>query len=362
MEKLCSWRFSRIVEASAWKRLLLYNNWWIPLGFCVIAGCIALFIKTENDAILLWYFCGLCLFLGICDILKIVLGADKCYKLKLQSQVCHIYVYRRNDSDQEDIFILQDNTETYVKVKEMPWGESGYRYCHWSEFSSFMFCPSNGNVWFYLSPISDEPQVLGRKIHYGIGDTIFLNSIDNNGKSNLCILHELGVRHIKASRFVIAEAYVPPKARKKMKCEIDAHFVPIEVVPENYLIVEDNEKYQVWGISSDWTNKPYCRKISVPVIIYQDMNDRVILIEKEDTYQPLCRKVAATRWVNDVIAELSDLYDGTGHIGGIVWQLDEDTMQLIKLYEGVYHAIGFADGSIIGDNWEYTPKEGFEYE
>ena len=147
-----------------------------------------------------------------------------------------------------------------------------------------------------------------------------------------------------------------------MKYETGSHIKPIENLPEEYLIVKKGDQFVVYGLSNTWTKKPKCLKIDVSAIIFQYINKRVVLVKENNKYRVLCSKLVATRWLNDVIAELSDSNDGSWTIGGTVWRFNEETNQLEKLYEGRYWALGFDDGSIIGDNFKYTPEDGFEHD
>ena len=362
MRKICSWRLSRIEDASAWKRLSLYKGWMFLIVLSLIIGFWALLVADTTLVKLMWWGFGLGMMFSVYAMLKTLLGADESFCIQLQTMKCCIYVYNRHGptSDVQDIIFRQGDTEAHVETKSTSLKEKGYRFREWKDFKAFMYCLNGNNKeWFYLSPYSNEPQFLGEKVNGGIGNSVFLTSTSENKKLDVCVLDNKSTLHIQADSFVIGMAYVPPFAQKHVMA---AGSKMPDKLPEEYLIVKDNGKYQVYGIEDIWADYPQCRKLNVPTIIFQEKRDRVILQEKNGEYKELYRMIPATRWINEVIAELSVSYDGSGSIGGTVWKFDEQTGQLQKLYEGVFHGLGFADGHIIGDDWTYAPTTGKGYE
>jgi len=298
--------------------------------------------------------------------LHIILGADKYYRIKLKSTKCYIYVYGKKGygSASHDIIFIQDDTEAHIETTTTCLGEEGFVSPNWSRLNVFLYCLNgDNNKWYYLSPTSDEPQFLGKKLTADEYGTVFLAGITEDGKQDLRVLHRDGIKYIVADSSVLGNAYVSRTAEKDI-CYMGTKTKKPGEVPENYLIIRNDGKYQIYGLFSWWVDYPQCWKISVPFIIFQEVKDRVVLINEVGEYKELCRKLPATRWINNIIPELTEDYDGSGSVGGIVWQFDENTNKLNKLYEGHFRALGFSDGSIIGDNWEYTPNsdDGVEYE
>lgn len=363
MREFCSWRLSRLLDVSAWKRLKYCHLWLLPLFIGLIVGYVYLqhdgdYKRQEELVTMFWFF----MLLAAGVLLHTILGADKYCRIKLKTTKCYIYIYRQAgyDSTFQDIIFIQDDTEAHVRTTLTCLREDGYHETSWSASHGFMYCPDgDNNKWYYLSAASDEAQFLGKKLIAGNGTTVFLAGITKDGKQNLCVLHKNGINHIYADSSVVGNAYVPPEAKKN----ISYVCAPAKMkgdVPDNYLIVENDGKYEVYGLFYLWSDYPQCWKINVPSIIFQEVKDRVVLINEDGMYKLLCRKVPATRWINDVIPELTDEY---GRIGGVVWWFDEKTNTIQWLYRGFFRALGFADGSIVGDGWEYAPNrtEGMEY-
>lgn len=364
MRNFCSWRLSRLLDVSAWKRLKYYHLWILPLFLSIVVGCMCLQYEKDygrQDELITMFYTFLLFAVGL--FLHTILGADKFCRIKLKTTKCYVYVYEQAgyNSTFQDIIFIQDDTEARVRTTSTCLREDGYQETNWEALHTFLYCPDgNNNKWYYLSATSDEPQFLGKKLMAGEDTPLFLAGITKDGKQDLCVLHKNGIKHIYADSSVIGNAYVPKKAEKNIS------YVHTQVkakgdVPENYLITENDGKYEVYGLFYIWSDYPQCWEINVPAIIFQDVKDRVVLVCEDGVYKQLCRKLPATRWINDVIPELTEKYD---RAGGIVWQFDEETNTLNKLYEGRYHALGFSDGSIVGDDWEYTPDsgEGIEYE
>lgn len=292
-------------------------------------------------------------------ILDTVIGADEHHEIKLKSTYCNIYVYNRDgrNSIWQDVIFVQDDTVAHIATKNTVLKEKGYHFYD----NAFRYCvDGDNNKWNYLNELSDEPQFLGKKVAYGKRN-VFLNEIKKDGTLVLCVLSARTVMYLSVDRFILGNAYVPPLAREDILYR-SLSWHQIEEPVDEYLIVQRNGEYKVYGLYFYYSETPKCLELSVSSIIFQDAAYRVILIRENDGYKQLCRKFTATRWIDCVIAELTDKYDGISYIGGIVWKFDEESKQLYKLYEGRYHALGFADGSIIGDNWEYTPDsdEGME--
>lgn len=354
-----------MLDSSAWKRLK-YHHFWILAAFITGGTGYAAFCNLENrqEEFVTMFFMFLVLTIAL--FLHIILGADKYYRIKLKTTKCYIYVYGKKGygSSSHDIIFIQDGTEARVQTAVTSLHEDGFQSPNWEKLNAFLYCPNgDNNKWYYLSSVSDEPQFLGKKLVADEYGTIFLSGITEDGKQNLHVLHRNGIRHITADSVVIGNAYVPREAEKNT-CYVGTKTRKPGEIPENYLIVKNDGKYQVYGVFNWWADYPQCWQIDVPAIIFQEVKDRVVLVNEGGEYRELCRKIPATRWINDVIPELTKDYDDRGAIGGIVWQFDEKTNSLTKLYEGYFRALGFSDGSIIGDDWEYSPDydDGVEYE
>lgn len=322
--------------------------------FSIIAGLMTLIVEDVR----IWFAFEAGLLFLVYSVLKTVLGADESYCIRLQDRKCNIYVYNRHgaDSSIQDIIFRQEDSEAHVWTKRTSLGEKGYRFCKWDDFSAFMYCINgNNNQWFYLSASSNEAQFLGKKLTFDVPDGIFLSEVTTDKKLDLCVLHEKSVKHIYADSFVLGNAYVPPNSEDNICAKEDGFWVSVDA-PEDYLIVKNNGAYEVYGLADTWVNTPKCQRLNVPVIIFQEAEYRVILQGINGEYKELYRMLPATRWVNNVIAERDEKYHGKAITGGTVWEFDENTLKLKKLYQGAYRALGFADGSIIGDGWEYTPE------
>jgi len=360
MRKICSWRLSRLTDVSAWKRLSFYKGWVFLIVFCIAFGAYWNF----SDAEIMWTIFEIGIVLLLYVVLKTVLSADESYSIKLKTKRCHIYIYNKygSNSNVKEIIFHEKDSEARVCTQETSLQEKGYRFCKWQDFSAFMYCVNgDNNEWFYLSPNSDSPQYLGKKLTYNVPDSVFLAGFTKEQKLDLRVLNDQSVMHICADSFVLGNAYVPPKSREEIRYEIDNEWYSADI-PEDYLIVKNDGSYLVYGVSDTWVSSPKCQKISVRAIIFQEVRDRVVIAGVRGKYEELYRMLPATRWVNDVIAELKD-EPCMGIVGGTVWKFNEDTLQMEKLYEGVYRALGFADGSIVGNDWQYTPEldEGCEY-
>ena len=359
MKKISSWRFSRIWEHSAWKRLSMYRIAWTTLlVLTLLSLTILTFSQNELCHKVSEVFLIVFLSLLIYKLIDIVLGADEFYHISLKTKSCSIYVYRHDLTwiTKFDIFFVEKDQIAHIETMYTCLEERGFCYKKWKDFETFMYCPDgNNNHWYCLNAHSDKHQLLGKKMYYGIGDTVFLLGIDDKGKQDLRIWHNNTLIKLKADCSVMG-AYVPPIAAKNIKKQTEDNvWIPANA-PDEYLIIENDGKHSVYGIYDNGETSPECWPLSINAIIYEYLFDRVVLVSnKEGEYDVLCRKKSITRVVNDVITELTDTFRGRGNIGGIVWRFDEEDNSMHKLYEGSFRAIGFADGSVVGDGWEYTP-------
>jgi len=367
MKKIASWRWSRLFDKAAVKKVFKRWDLYPFLMFCLILIWIAHSTDSElnsNEAVfhqiwlaITWLSCITFIYV----ILETICAADEYYKIKLRTTVCRIYIYGNSERgcSEQDIIFKQDDTEARICTHRTSLKEKGYKFYHWG---MFMYCLDGDNSkWYYFNQNSDEPQFLGKKLSPG-RCFVFLSNVNEDGKLDLSVLNNQWIIHLEADSYVLNNAYVPPQARQNIKYGSDTG-APAKV-PNDYLILKTNGKYSVYGLYSLRTQLPQCLQLSVPSIIFQEVKDRVILCSRNMEYEEICRKLPATRYINNVIAELTDDFLESGCIGGVVWQFDEKTKSLQKLYEGNFRALGFSDGSIIGDNgWEYTPQDdnGFEY-
>ena len=351
MRRFSSWRLSRLLDISAWKRLIHHQMWILALIFCVtlwLCSYGSMPEDLERFQVIFW----MSFIFFLYAFMDTILGADKHRQIRLKTTYCTIYVYNRNgrNSVWQDVIFIQDDTEAHIATKSTILKEQG---CYFYK-DAFQYCvDGDNNKWYYLSKDSDEPQFLGKKISYG-KCTVFLGDQKNDGTLDLCILHNQKVLHLSADSFVYGNIYVPPMARKNIMYRYIAKQT-LRITVDEYLIVKKNGKYHVYGLKCYFSEIPTCIELNVPAVIFQEVKDRVILVYNGSDYKELYRNLSATRWIDNVIAELSDKYSDAGGVGGVVWKFDEETKQLEKIYEGRYRALGFSDGSIVGDGWEYTP-------
>lgn len=336
MFNLKSWRWSRLFESSAWKRVVTH---WNQIFLIVLVGGLVGFIFykksfEENYPQEIFWIC-LCIAV-IFSILATVCMADEYFEIKANNKSLHkIYLYNHGlyfSSDKIEMTIISKLFgEEYITKEKIT-----EDYCFWHGSSSFLFCMND--TYYYLSPSFQNPEILGKKKT----ETSFFSEA-----TKVNILDGINIFSSQADCFIYDKAFVPPVAVN----EIKAHGRKARI-PDKYLIAKTGTNYTIYGLYEDY---PRVLLLQIPIIIFKDMGQDVVLVwEEKSGYREIFRTQASVkRSLSNVFVELTD----KPKISGIIRRLNEQTMQIETLYEGRFYAIDFDSGSVTGENgFEYNPS------
>lgn len=343
MDKLMSWRLSRISERSAWKNAL--NSEFIlgMIGFalCIVYMAIPLPDK-ELEVLLSWLisFCGICFFVHC---LSMVLRADDYFKVQMGNKQCWVYVYRVTHKYRPSTYeILLRTKDAEYLVFASQYKRKIYSGSH----NAFIYCLADNDengTWMLINKYSHDIQKLGQKV----GKHVFLSPKNQEGKKIILnVLQDDGYTEICADRYICENICVPQE--DEMEVIYKGEIVEA-AVPNEYLIIKDDNKYQVWGIYSSEKNNPRCYALSVPSIIFHEGKDTVILLGKHFEYTTLYRGNSLGRKSTTLISEVYDK-EGCRGVYGTVYRFNPKTQTLDQLYDGAILGIHFDDGEINGEN------------
>ncbi len=339
MIKLKSWRWSRLDDPSALKRLWTHPQWIIPLVIVLLT----LWLVTDktldlpkSTAWLCWWFAFALLIFAV--ILNICC-ADAYYEIKSGKKIIRkIYLYTSgffSKKSETEMIILTKNEQIRTNILD-------YDFEEWDDFSSFLFSLADDKDWYYSSPVY-EAELLGRPF----STTVYYQP---ERPKRIKILDGHGLSIFDADAFIINGIFIPPLAKKQITDAITEERVE---PPQEYLIAKRGKKYTVYGLYFD--KAPACLSLAIPTVIFKEGGQDVILKYHEETeYREIYRThYSMKRSVNDVFVELS-YHHG---IGGTVKKFNEETGKLDLIYKGYFHAIDFDSGAILGDKgFEYVPE------
>ena len=341
MKTFKSWRWSRLIDLSAFKRLLTHPQWIMPL----ILVLLFLWLMTDKTLglpeAMEWLYWISCALLAV-SIVQSICGADKYYEIKSGKKIIRkIYLYTPGHFSSKKfitMIICGKNYETFEKL--LP---HHYDFYEWKDFTSFLF-EIDGNS-YYCSPVS-AVQPLG----HSMGTIAFANQEQPN---KMIVLDDHGTTTLEADAFFVNGAYIPPLASKQIYNEVTDEKLD---KPQDYLIAKRGKKYTVYGLY--YLDFPACRELKVPYIIFKEGDQEVILqwIDEYGYREIFRTRNSVKRAVSDVFVELSYQHG----IGGTIRKFNEITQKLELLYKGYFHAIDFDSGAVIGDNgYEYIPEDNF---
>ena len=336
MFKLRSWRWSRLTEPSALKRVITHFN---QIFFVMIAVgfCSALFARENPE---LWKSSGFWCFIAVVTLLAAVATictADKYFEIKLNDKVHQrIYLYNHGiyfpEAKIDMVIISKIHGEEYIFSEKI-----SQDYTYW-ENNIFLFCIDDN--YYYLSSKLHDPEPLGRKktkTSFISGTQPVIKALDCND-----------VLTIQSNCFIFGKVFVPPVAEGQITSSRGT-----EKLPDNYLITKDGKRYTVYGL---YEEEPRVTSLHIPVVIFKEGGQDVVLTyENGKGYREVFRtKMSVKRNLSTVFVELTDNKPG---VNGIIRHFNEETMQIETLYEGRFYAIDFDSGAIVGENgFEYNPK------
>ena len=343
MDRLMSWRWSRIGERSAWKNALNPEFILAIMGFalCVVYMAIPQPDK-ELEFLLSWLilFCGICFFVHC---LSMVLRADDYFKVQMGNKQCWVYVYRVTHKYRPctyEILLRTKDAEYLVFASQYN------RKIYSGSKNAFIYCVKSDDgaeTWMLVNKDSDNAQELGQRV----GDYIFISPNQHEkGKVVLNVLQDDGYTEICADRYTCENILVP--AEEESEVVYNGEIVQA-AIPAEYLIIKNDDKYQVWGIYCKEKSNPSCYALSVSSVIFHEGNDTVILLGQHFEYTELYRGFSLSRKSTTLISEV---YDKEGYKGvyGTVHRFNPKTKTLDKLYEGAIFGVLFEDGEIYGEN------------
>lgn len=336
MFNLKSWRWSRLIEPSAWKRVVTHWNQIFLITFLISFMGLVFYQKSfkENHSSEIFWIC-LCIAITF-SILTTVCMADEYLEIKTNSKSLHkIYLYNHglyfSSNEIEMVIISKFLTEKYI-IKEKITED----YYFWNEANSFLFCIND--TYYYLSPSLQNPELLGKRRT----QTCFFSEA---GKVK--VLGGANILSLQADYFIFGTAFIPSIAINHIRAY--GHKARI---PDKYLIVKTRKNYTVYGL---YEKIPRILSLQIPVIIFKEMGEDVVLAWKESIgYHEVFRTQASVKHsLNTTFVELTDKVQ----ICGIVRRLNEQTMQIEPVYEGRFYTFDFDSGTITGENgFEYNPS------
>ncbi len=343
-----SWRLSRISERSAWEKVLSADGFLLVVGFILSIASIPILLSIKDTQIFVWmmFVCGI---LFLLEGLSVILCADDCFSVQMGKNKGKVYVYKIENKYRPsyyEILIKAGGREFLVFANQ-------YKKNIYSESkAAFIYCSSINNekgTWVLINKNSDDIQELGQSV----GEYVFISPNQHEtGKIVLNVLQEDGYTEISADRYTCKNILVPQES--EIESVYNGKIVQVPI-PNEYLIVKNDDKYQVWGIYCDEKNNPRCYALSVSSIIFHEGKDTVILLGKHFEYTELYRGQSLGRKSTTLISEV---YDKKGYKGvyGTVRRFNPQNKTLEELYTGPIFGILFDDGEIIGENGEvFTP-------
>ena len=338
MNEFKSWRWSRLTDPSALKRLWTHPKWIMPLVIVLLLLWLTTDKTLDLSNAMDWLFWFACALLAITVFLNIC-GADEYYEIKSDKKIIRkIYLYTPgffSKNTQKEMIILTKDAQIRTPILD-------YDFEEWDDFSSFLFCVDSVKNWYYSSPVY-EAEPLGCPF----GTTVYCQPDRPN---YVKVLDSHGLSVFDADTFIVNGVFIPPQAEKQI---IDAFTEEKAEVPQEYLIARNGKKYTVYGLYFD--KAPACISLAIPTVIFKEGGQDVILQWNHETgYREIYRThYSMKRSVSDVFVELS-YHHG---IGGTVKKFNEETGKLDLIYKGYFHAIDFDSGAVLGDNgFEYTPE------
>lgn len=343
-----SWRWSRISERSAWKKVLNVDGILIVVGFILSIAGIPILLAIKDSQILVWMrlTSGLLLFCGISFLLlglSEILSADDCFSVQMGKNKGKVYVYKIENKYRPsfyEILIKAGGREFLVFANQ-------YKKNIYSESkAAFIYsnvCDNGSEIWALINKNSDDIQELGQSV----GEYVFISPNQHKtGKIVLNVLQEDGYTEISADRYICKNILVPQES--EIESVYNGKIVQVPI-PNEYLIVKNDDKYQVWGIYCDEKNNPRSYALSVSSIIFHEGKDTVILLGKHFEYTELYRGQSVGRKSTTLISEV---YDKKGYKGvyGTVRRFNPQNKTLEELYTGPIFGILFDEGEIIGEN------------
>ena len=342
MDRLISWRWSRIGERSAWKKLLSIDGVMAIVGIILSIGCIIMLSSENEHQMFVWLmlFCGIMfILLG----LGLVLRADDYFSVLMGNKKCKVYVYQIEHKYSLCTYeILLKTKDAEFRVLTSQYNRMIYS----GSQNAFIYCAESADgakAWMLVNKDSDEAQELGQRV----GDYIFVSPNQHEkGKVVLNILQDDGYTEISADRYICENILVPQE--NEIESVYNGKIVQVST-PNEYLIIKNDDKYQVWGIYGDEKHNPSCYALSVSSVIFHEGNDTVILLGQHFEYKELYRGFSLGRKSTTLISEVYNK-EGFKGVYGTILRFNPKTKTLEKLYDGAIFGIIFEDGEIYGEN------------
>ena len=248
-----SWRWSRIGERSAWKKLLSIYGFLAVLGFIL---CIAYTVapipdKEKQSFAWLMFCCGTFFFLqGVAQVLR----ADDYFSVLMGNKKCKVYVCQIEHKYSPCTYeILLRTKDAEFMVIAAAYDRKIYS----GSQNAFIYCVKSDDgaeTWMLVNKDSDDAQVLGQRVGY----YIFVSPNQHEkDKVVLNILQDDGYTEISADRYTCENILVPQE--NEIESVYNGKIVQVST-PNEYLIIKNEDKYQVWGI--------YCNEKIILVAIY----------------------------------------------------------------------------------------------
>ena len=333
-----SWRWSRLTEPSALKRVFTHFNQIFFIILLIGFGSVMYARETQQNLLQSGIFWGCIGIIILFAILATICMADKYFEIHSYGKICQkIYLYNHGiyfpNNKIDMVVISMSSDEVFIFEQKIT---EDYDFWKNENFSSFLFC--DGNLYYYLSPEFNELEVLGKRKT----KTSFITE----NKPIVKFLDNSGILTIPAELFILNDVFIPPLAEQNIYSGEKK-----EKKPDKYIITKNSKKYSVYGLYED---RPACVSLQIPVVIFKEANQDVILIwDKQSGYQEFYRTTySVKRQLSNVFVEIT--YRAV--IAGTIKRFDEENKKFELLYKGRFYAIDFDNGAIIGENgFEYNP-------
>lgn len=266
MEKLKSWRWSRLGNALAWEKALKNYKLWSVFA-CAIIVWVLLNIRFQDflGNIIIGALCALFLYLFI----RQCCCADDYFEIKNQEKPMRVYVYNKyvKNGNEQEIFIWQGNCVMRILAE-------GYCIKAWKDFAALLFSYENKQEWYYLASFSQEPIYLGKKV----SETVFL--VDEAPLRELKVLHERGIKRLEVDSFALKKIY--PKSNSVQSVSSKSEVGNKLGEPNEYLTINRNSTYEMYALYyGQQQDMPKCIKM-LPKISDQSGQKKMFILEDDD--------------------------------------------------------------------------------
>lgn len=348
MEKVLSWRWSRLAAPSAWKRI---RKWDVLLVAAAAGIALAVFmsvlaVKTAG------IICICCILVGLYffGILAELCCADDCFFMFYGGELCKVYVYETENAQKRmfyDICIKVPGDVVHIDAAE-------YEYKMFrKEHNCFIYRRIDDSQWYQVAESVSGIEI--RNLGERLEKTVFLASEEGESPKRLRVLQRNSYKEFSAEMYVCGDMYFPLAAGEYIIP--DKSFREQRMYPEackkpyGYLFLKKGGTYDLIGLYAEEKQLPHFLFAQAPAVMFRSGIETVVLLaEKDGRYREFYRGESFIPIRNGNIVEL----DCGVPMYGRILRFNPETKTLEKKYEGRITSIGFQNGVVgIGKGKEF---------